>query len=161
MTERTTEDDTASHGRPARRDLAAMLVPLTRALTAAELPVLDAHGLAMWAYAVLLRLDDTPVRTQAALAQAIGADKTRIIGILDDLERRGLIRREPDPADRRVRLLSLTDEGRRLRDAVQSAIQLREEKLLSRLPAADRDGFVRALQTLSALPPDEFDEIIG
>ncbi|MEU9110358.1 MarR family transcriptional regulator [Streptomyces sp. NPDC048483] len=137
-------------GRPARPDLAAMIVPLGRALMAAEQPILDAHGLAMWAYSVLLRLGETPIRSQAALAEAIGADKTRIIAVLDDLDARGLIDRRPDPGDRRVRLLSLTPEGRRLRDAVQADIQRGEEELLARFPAAERDGFVRVLRALSA-----------
>ncbi|MEZ0091156.1 MarR family winged helix-turn-helix transcriptional regulator [Streptacidiphilus sp. EB129] len=136
----------------ARPDLAAMVVPLGRALMAAEQPILDAHGLTMWAYAVLLRLDETPIRTQAALAEAIGADKTRIIAVLDDLAARRLISREPDPMDRRVRLLALTAEGRLLRDTVQAAIQDGEERLLTVLPAADRSGFLRALRALSTLP---------
>lgn len=144
--------NTTSNG---RSDLAAMIVPLGRALVAAELPVLRQHGLAMWAYAVLLRLDDEPVRTQAALAREIGADKTRIIGVLDDLEERGLIRRQPDPTDRRARLLSLTPTGHRLRDTVQEAIQQREERLLARLPEDDRRGFLNALQALAALSPSE------
>ncbi|TWE19117.1 MarR family winged helix-turn-helix transcriptional regulator [Kitasatospora atroaurantiaca] len=143
---------TTPRGGPARPDLAAMVVPLGRALMAAEQPILDAHGLTMWAYSVLLHLDETPIRTQAALAEAIRADKTRIIAVLDDLAARELIRRQPDPLDRRVRLLSLTAEGRRLRDAVQSAVQEGEERLLAQLPAADRNGFLRALRSLSTLP---------
>ena len=135
-----------------RPDLAAMVVPLGRALMAGEQPVLVALGLSMWAYSVLLHLVETPIRTQAALAGAIGADKTRIIAVLDDLEARELLRRRPDPADRRARLLSLTPEGRRLRDAARSAIREVEERLLDRLPAEDRDGFLRGLQALSALP---------
>ncbi|MFF0739425.1 MarR family winged helix-turn-helix transcriptional regulator [Streptomyces sp. NPDC004111] len=137
-------------GAPRRPDLAAMVVPLGRALMAAEQPVLDAHGLTMWAYTVLLRLDATesPVRTQAALAESVRADKTRIIPVLDDLEARGLLDRRPDPGDRRVRLLSLTPEGRRLREIVQSAIQESEESLLARLPAKDREGFLRGLRLL-------------
>ncbi|WP_307835393.1 MarR family winged helix-turn-helix transcriptional regulator [Streptomyces adelaidensis] len=99
----------------------------------------------------LLHLDETPIRTQAALADAIRADKTRIIAVLDDLEGRGLIRRRPDPGDRRARLLSLTADGRQLRDTVQCAIQEGEERLLARLPAGDREGFLRSLQVLSAL----------
>ncbi|WP_275461418.1 MarR family winged helix-turn-helix transcriptional regulator [Streptomyces noursei] len=153
MAEHAAPRDTPPGGRPTDRpDLAAMLVPLCRALVDAERPVLDAHGLAMWAYSVLLHLDETPIRTQAALAEAIRADKTRIIPVLDDLEARGLIHRRPDPGDRRVRLVSLTPEGRRLRDAVQADIQRGEERLLAHLPAADRDGFVRGLMALHALP---------
>jgi DNA-binding MarR family transcriptional regulator len=134
----------------ARPDLAAMIVPLVRALIAAETPILERHELSMWGYSVLLGLDAEPVYTQAALAKAIGADKTRIIGVLDELQRRGLITREPDPSDRRVNLVSLTDEGRALRDRVQRDIQTGEEKLLEQLPAQDRRVFVRALRTLSA-----------
>ncbi|WP_432869132.1 MarR family winged helix-turn-helix transcriptional regulator [Microbispora rosea] len=143
-------------GMPDRPDLAAMAAPLTRALMAAETPILREHGLSMWAYAVLLRLDERPVRTQAALAESIGADKTRIISVLDDLQRRGLIERSPDPADRRVRLLSITPEGRRLRDAAQAGIRRMEERLLSRLPDDDKEAFVRVLRVLAALPSQEF-----
>ncbi|MFI6768174.1 MarR family winged helix-turn-helix transcriptional regulator [Streptomyces sp. NPDC050355] len=152
MAESAADSGTTSKGRPTRPDLAAMIVPLGRALMAAEQPILDAHGLTMWAYSVLLHLDESPIRTQAALAEAIRADKTRIIPVLDDLEARELICRQPDPKDRRVRLLSLTAAGRRLRDAVQAAIQQGEEQLLTQLPAADRAGFLKALQTLSELP---------
>ncbi|MFE5594924.1 MarR family winged helix-turn-helix transcriptional regulator [Streptomyces sp. NPDC056549] len=131
-----------------RPDLAAMVVPFGRALMAAEKPILDAHGLTMWAYAALSHLDETPLRTQAALAEAIHADKTRIIAVLDGLESRELLTRRPDPKDRRVRLLSLTPEGRRLRDTVQAAVQDGEERLLEHVPAADREAFLRTLSVL-------------
>ena len=133
-----------------------MLQPLTRALIAAELPVLARHGISMWGYVVLNALDGSAVGTQAALAQAIGADKTRIIAILDELQEAGLISREPDPADRRARLLSITGAGRKLRMAVRSEIQANENRVLARLPAADRQGFLRAAAALSALPQEEF-----
>ena len=132
-----------------------MMVPLARALVAAELPVLRAHQVSMLGYVVLLGLGEQPARSQAALAQAIGADKTRIIGVLDDLQQRGLIERRPDPADRRAHLLSITPAGQRVRDAVQAGIQRGEERLLARLPAADRAAFLRVLQALSALPPEQ------
>ncbi|WP_326956677.1 MarR family winged helix-turn-helix transcriptional regulator [Amycolatopsis sp. NBC_01286] len=133
-----------------RPDLAAMLGGLVRSLVALETPVLEEHRLSMWGYVVLSALDDSPVRTQAALAQAIGADKTRIIGTLDELQDAGLISREPDPADRRVRLLAITEAGRERRRAAQGRIQAKEERLLARLPAADRAAFLRAAQALAA-----------
>ena len=136
-----------------RRDLAAMLVPLARTLVAREEPALRAHGVSMWGYIVLTALAEQPVRTQAALAQAINADKSRIIGVLDELQERGLIKRSPDPADRRVHLLSLTQAGSRLRESVRDAIQRQEEeRVLSALPDADRSAFLRALRILSELP---------
>ena len=133
-----------------RPDLAAMLYPLVRELIALELPVLAAHDVSMWGYSVLTALDDTPVRTQAALAEAIGADKSRIIGTLDELQQAGLIERTPDPADRRVRLLSITPQGRRVRRTVRKEIQAQEEQVLITLAPADRKTFVRILQELHA-----------
>jgi DNA-binding MarR family transcriptional regulator len=131
-----------------RRDLAAMFAPLARALVAREEPALRAHGVSMWGYVVLTALAEQPVRTQAALAQAIGADKSRIIGVLDHLQERGLISRRPDTSDRRVHLLSLTRAGDRLRRSVQAAIRASEEEVLAALPPADRDAFLRSLTTL-------------
>ena len=49
-----------------------MLAPLVRDMIAAELPVLETHGLSMWGYSVLVALDRSAIRTQAALADAIG-----------------------------------------------------------------------------------------
>lgn len=138
-----------------RPDLAAMLVPLGRALMTVEVPVLARHGLSMWGYSVLSGLDGQEVRTQSALANAIGADKTRIIGVLDELQDAGLINRHPDPADRRVYLLSPTRKGSRVKAAAQADIQRRENELLAHLPAADRAAFLRSLEALATLPRDE------
>jgi len=131
-----------------RRDLAAMLAPLARTLVAREEPALRAHGISMWGYVVLTALAEQPVRTQAALAQAINADKSRIIGVLDHLQERGLISRRPDTSDRRVHLLSLTAAGDGLRRSVQAAIRASEEEVLGALPTADREVFLRSLTTL-------------
>jgi DNA-binding MarR family transcriptional regulator len=137
-----------------RRDLAAMMWPLARALVGAEEPILADHHTTMWGYIVLTALTEQPVRTQAALAQAIGADKSRIIGVLDELQEQGLIKRHPDPADRRVHLLSLTPAGQELRAAVQAGIRRNEERILELLPAADRAAFLRSVQLLAELPAD-------
>ena len=87
----------------------------------------------------------------AALAEAIGADKTRIIAILDELQDKGLIERVPDPEDRRARLLAITKAGRRVKDATQAAIQRGEERWLGTLSASDRAAFLRILQELSGV----------
>jgi DNA-binding MarR family transcriptional regulator len=131
-----------------------MVSRLGRRLIALEQPILAEHGVSMWGYIVLSALDQAagsgegPLRTQAALARAIGADKTRIISVLDDLQARGAIERRPDPADRRVHLLALTDAGRAVHRAVRAAIRRAEEELLGELPAADRAAFLRVLQQL-------------
>jgi DNA-binding MarR family transcriptional regulator len=136
-------------GKATRPDLAAMLVQLARQTVAAEQPVLDAHGLSMWGYIVLTALDHSSIRTQAALAEAIGADKTRIIPTLDELQERGYIERTADPDDRRARLLAITEAGRLVKTAAQTDIQRGEERWLGRLSANDRSVFLRALRQLT------------
>jgi DNA-binding MarR family transcriptional regulator len=131
-----------------------MLSRLARLTTNAELPVLAGFGLTMWEYVVLLGLGSGPVRTQSALADAIGADKTRIIEVLDSLQQRGLITREPDESDRRVRLVGLTGEGRRVRHDAQAAIQKNESVLLDTLPDTEQRRFLRSLQRLYEAAPD-------
>lgn len=134
-----------------------MFAPLTRVLIAREEPVLHAHDISMWGYIVLTALVEQPVRTQAALAQAINADKSRIIGVLDELQERGLIRRQPDEADRRVHLLSLTPAGDRLRRSVEAGIRRREEEVLAVLAPGRRDAFLESLKALY----ERRDEIMG
>jgi DNA-binding MarR family transcriptional regulator len=140
--------------KPRRNDLAAMLHPLLRDLVAAELPVLAAHDVSMWGYVVLNALDQSPVRTQAALADAIGADKTRIIGTLDELQQKGFIERRPDPDDRRVRLLDITPSGQAVKNAVQADIQRGEERWLAELTTQERAVFLRALERMSRVGPE-------
>jgi DNA-binding MarR family transcriptional regulator len=133
---------------PQRPDLAAMVTRLSRQLIAVEQPILAEHGVTMWGYTVLSALDEAPMRTQAALARAIGADKTRLIGVLDELQERGFIERQPDPADRRVHLLTLADAGRAAHGAVRRAVRRAEDRILGELPDEDRAAFLRVLQNL-------------
>lgn len=131
-----------------RPDLAAMLFPLVQALIAIEKTILAKNDLSMWAYAVLVGLGDEQVRTQAALAAAIGADKSRLIPILDKLQDQGLISRRPDETDRRVRLVGVTVKGRKVRQRTQASIQRAEEQLLSPLEPADRQVLLQMVQVL-------------
>ena len=53
----------------------------------------------------------------SSLAGKLFCDASNVTGIVDRLEARGLIERRPASYDRRVKLLALTDEGRRVREA--------------------------------------------
>jgi DNA-binding MarR family transcriptional regulator len=132
----------------AREDLGAQFARLTRRLIDAERPLLAAHDLSMWDYIALSHLAREQVGSQLALAQAIGYDKTRLIGLLDALERAGLITRAPDPADRRARIVALTPAGRRRHAAARADIHAMEDDLLSPLSAADRQALRRVLRRL-------------
>jgi DNA-binding MarR family transcriptional regulator len=133
----------------ATEDLAAQFARITRRLIEAERPLLAAHGLSMWAYIALSHLARARAGTQLALAQAIQYDKTRLIGLLDELERDGLITRKADPADRRARIVELTKAGKARHAAAQADIRAMETKLLKDLSAGDRDRFRAVLASIT------------
>jgi DNA-binding MarR family transcriptional regulator len=132
-----------------REDLGALFARTTRRLIDAERPLLAAHGLTMWGYIALSQLARQPTGTQLALAQAIDYDKTRLIALLDDLERAGLLTRVPDPADRRARNVALTPAGRRRLAAARTDIRSMEAALLGGLSAAEQRSLLAVLPRLA------------
>jgi DNA-binding MarR family transcriptional regulator len=56
------------------------------------------------------------------LAHQLSCDPSNVTGIVDGLERRGLVTREPDPADRRVKRLACTEAGQRQRQVLQDRL---------------------------------------
>src|SRR3954452_8779960 len=122
-----------------REDLGALFTRVSRRLIAAERPLLAAHGLSMWGYIALSHLARGSAPTQLTLASAIAYDKTRLIGLLDELEHAGLLTREPDPADRRARIVHITDRGRETQAAAVADIRAMEGELLAGLTAAERE----------------------
>jgi DNA-binding MarR family transcriptional regulator len=131
-----------------RRDLGELFSVMTRRLVEAERPLLERRGLTMWQYAALTCLARSPAPTQLQLAAAIRYDKTRLIALLDQLERDGLVRREPDPSDRRARIVRITPKGRRRYERAAADIRAMEGELLSPLTAAERDVLRSALPKL-------------
>ncbi|SFW70444.1 MarR family winged helix-turn-helix transcriptional regulator [Amycolatopsis australiensis] len=119
-------------------DLGALCAGAGRALAEAERPVLEAHGLSMWQYVVLSALAAGAAPSQLALAQQIHYDKTRLIALLDRLVAAGLVSREPDPVDRRNRMVRLTPEGTRRHAAVRDGIREVEDRRLAGLSAEER-----------------------
>lgn len=83
-------------------------------------------------------------RTQSALAQRLGMDKTVLTYLLDALTEAGLVERQPDPADRRGRRVVATALGREYLAEADRRMRLVEEHVLSGLDAGD-DQALRAL----------------
>ncbi len=63
-------------------------------------------------YQLLTAAINGPARNQGAIAEEIGIDRTVLTYLIDDLERPGFVARRADPADRRNRLIEVTDAGR-------------------------------------------------
>jgi DNA-binding MarR family transcriptional regulator len=85
---------------------------------------------------------DEPV-PMSSVANVLRCDRSAVTWITDRLEERGYVERLADPSDRRVKLLALTDEGRRVREEIRARLAVPPEAL-SRLSRAEQ----RALRDL-------------
>ncbi|MGW1768951.1 MarR family winged helix-turn-helix transcriptional regulator [Streptomyces sp. NPDC002073] len=74
----------------------------------------------------LLALDPLPMRR---IAQQLKCEPSNITGIVDRLEARGLVARQPDPADRRVKLAVATEAGLRTAERLRDALDFAREPL--------------------------------
>jgi DNA-binding MarR family transcriptional regulator len=92
---------------------------------------------------------DKPV-SMRSFAWDLECDPSNVTGLVDRAERLDLVERVPAPDDRRVRMLTLTAKGRRVRDEVNRdlAQQLADDIGLC---GADRDGTVGLLRGVTAV----------
>ena len=91
--------------------------------------------------------------TQGSIADALGYDRGQLVGLLDELEEKGLVERRRDPNDRRRHLVPLTPEGRRRsRRCARCSAEL-EDDFLSPLEERARGSVPRAAAPPRGAPP--------
>src|SRR3954452_4043111 len=79
---------------------------------------------------------DEPV-PMSSVANVLRCDRSAVTWITDRREERGYAERLADPGDRRVKLLALTDQGRRVREEIRSRLAVAPEAL-ARLPKTEQ-----------------------
>ena len=108
----------------------------------------QAFGITPVQYAALQTIANSPLIDQRTLARAIGLDTSTVAGVVERLEMRGLLVRQPSAQDKRVRQLSLTDAAQQLLAQALPSILQAQKLMLDPLSTADRAEFLRLLQTL-------------
>jgi DNA-binding MarR family transcriptional regulator len=98
---------------------------------------------------MLLLIDANPGVTQTRLARAVERDRSTMVGVLDQLEAKGLIERRRG-ADRRTNGLWLTRAGRRLLARARRAIAEHEQRVAARLSATERSQLIALLERIAA-----------
>ena len=101
-------------------------------------------------FATLMLIGCNPGINQTALSRANGRDKSTLTPVLDDLVRRGLVRRVRTPADRRTYELTLTFPGQRLLQRLTESARRHEDRLDRLLGSKDRQLFLQMLRRIAA-----------
>jgi DNA-binding MarR family transcriptional regulator len=71
------------------------------------------------------------------------------VALLDELEQRGLVERQPDPRDRRSKIVAPTGAGRELYASAKAAVDLAAERSLGDLRPQDREDLARLLRQVA------------
>jgi DNA-binding MarR family transcriptional regulator len=100
--------------------------------------------------AMLLQVAAAQGRPQLALAQALKIPPSRVVALVDDLERRRLLRRRGDPTDRRIRTLHLTAQGWEMVRRLTELCRAHEEWTCSGLDADEREQLLPLLRKAAA-----------
>ncbi|MFI6857963.1 MarR family winged helix-turn-helix transcriptional regulator [Streptomyces sp. NPDC050416] len=117
-------------------------------LTALTDAALEPFGIDSKDFGALRVLAHREPASQLQVAQTLGIDRTTMVALLDVLERKGIVTRRPDPADRRRNVVELTDQGLQAYDAAQVAHGEAESAFLAGISPSAADQLRRTLRTL-------------
>jgi len=106
-------------------------------------------GFELYDYSVLALLSEGARATQAAIADALMLDPSRLVALLDSLEERGMIVRQRDPQDRRRHVVSINARGTTELAKMRRIVNAMEEEFFSPLTADERATLHRLLVTLA------------
>lgn len=125
------------------------LAVISSRITSRTNQALTRHGLRVRHYAVLALASEHDDLTQVELARRVDLAASQVVALIDDLERRGLVRRRVSGDDRRRRLITATDDGRALAARASADVAAVREEMLRPLDADQRVALLTCLHILS------------
>jgi DNA-binding MarR family transcriptional regulator len=106
-------------------------------------------GITTAQFSVMRLAYGNPGVNQTTIANALGKVTPRMVSIIDDLERRGLLVRLPSTVDRRSRAIFLTQDGRRLHKLLTKRVDKENQTMIDRLRGADKTLLLSMLRDLA------------
>jgi DNA-binding MarR family transcriptional regulator len=107
---------------------------------------LGEHDVSPGLFGVLVIIESNPDLKQTELARATHLDRSTIVSVIDNLERRCLVERRSALNDRRSNALHLTADGVALLRKLKRQVNLHEKRLLSNFSDTEREHFLTLLQ---------------
>jgi MarR family transcriptional regulator, transcriptional regulator for hemolysin len=99
---------------------------------------------------LLLALERNPGENQVFYAERLEIEPITLTRIVDRLEDAGWVERQSDPADRRARILHLTDKSRGIVIALRASVEALFDEMLDGFSAAERASFAQMLDRIAA-----------
>ena len=108
----------------------------------------EGFGITPVQFAALSALEEFPQIDQKTLANTIGLDASTIGGVINRLESRDLVKRNPSEKDRRVHVLTLTSAGKNLLEKINPHVLQAQNRILSPLTKSKHVEFLQMLDSL-------------
>jgi DNA-binding MarR family transcriptional regulator len=134
-----------SGGAPIRRVPVALARRFAQICVAVAAETLEGEDLTPLQFAVLANLNDETDVDQNSLAARLGVDRNSAGVLVEQLEKRGLIDRRINGADRRARLLRLTAIGNELHERLRPEMRAGQRRILAPLAPTERERFLDQL----------------
>lgn len=126
-------------------DIGFLLARVSGEVVRATNAALAGEGLRVRQYSVLQLACDSPGGiSQRAMARVLGLDPSQVVALVDELAQARLVERQPAPADRRAKLVTATDAGRRKRERAATRAAAAVQGALRSL-SGDEQATLRAL----------------
>lgn len=106
-------------------------------------------GITPGLFGVLVLIEANPGLNQSRLSEALGVDRSTVVGVIDRLQGRDLVRRMPSATDRRAYALELTDAGRELLARLKRQVRAHESAIAERLSPAEQAQLIALLGRLA------------
>jgi DNA-binding MarR family transcriptional regulator len=90
--------------------------------------------------------------SQQAIGERLRVDRTTMVALIDDLERKGYVKRERNPDDRRAYVITLTTAGRRAQSRAEEAVDAHALEFFGPLSEPERQELHRLLARLTGQP---------
>ncbi|MFC4584807.1 MarR family winged helix-turn-helix transcriptional regulator [Sphaerisporangium corydalis] len=110
---------------------------------------LSAAGGSLPTWLIMISLKTHRLGNQRELAAAVGIEGATLTHHLNAMETKGLVTRRRDPANRRIHVVELTDEGERLFHRLRAAAQAHDERLRTGLTPADLTTLTHVLTQMT------------
>ncbi|QVQ51792.1 MarR family transcriptional regulator [Spiractinospora alimapuensis] len=111
---------------------------------------LGAAGLRRYHYALMAVVAEHGAASQAELSRRTTIDRSDVVGAVNELEERGLVRRAPDASDRRRNVVTLTPAGTEIVARLDRVLADVQDTLLAPLTPEERETLVHLLARIVA-----------
>ncbi|MBS5904605.1 MAG: MarR family transcriptional regulator [Acetobacteraceae bacterium] len=106
-------------------------------------------------YAAMVAIASQPGIDATRLSDLIAFDRATLGGVLDRLEAKGLIARQPSRQDRRVKTITLTVDGSALLETVKDRVLAAQAEMMHSLSEAEQAQFIALLKKFVGRVPEE------